>query len=82
MTLLRAEYRNRSEWGITSQNWGGAAYDPYNDIPVPGDYDGDGETDTAVWRRADGYWYIINSKNGTITATQWVRDALLIMTNR
>ncbi len=39
--------------------------------PGSGDYDGDGKTDYAVWRPGDGFWYIINSKDESITATQW-----------
>ena len=39
------------------QQWG-AGYPPYNDVPVPGDYDGDGKTDIAVWRPTEGVWYI------------------------
>jgi hypothetical protein len=42
-----------------------------NDVPVPGDYDGDGKTDIAIWRPGDGFWYIISSKDGSFVSQQW-----------
>ncbi len=35
------------------------------------DFDGDRKTDITIWRQESGYWYIINSSNGTTTYTPW-----------
>lgn len=41
-------------------NWGLGSL---GDIPAPGDFDGDGITDRAVFRNNDGYWYIRRSSD-------------------
>jgi hypothetical protein len=59
--------------GVTttlSQRWGAGSL---GDVPVPGDYDGDGRADIAVWRPHDGRWYILHSSTeyGAGTTVQW-----------
>jgi len=56
------------EWWIIQSSNGGLLSERFGregDIPVPGDYDGDGKTDIAVWRPSTGSWLIIPSSNPT-----------------
>ena len=36
------------------------------DVPVPGDYDGDGKTDIAIWRATEGQWYVKLSRDDSV----------------
>ncbi len=49
----------------------GIPFGQTGDIPVNGDYDGDGRSDTSVYRPANGAWYRLNSSNGAFNAVQF-----------
>ncbi|MFL6350608.1 MAG: FG-GAP repeat domain-containing protein [Bryobacteraceae bacterium] len=45
---------------VTIKQWGLAS-----DVPLTGDWDGDGKLDVAVWRPSNGYFYIVPSATPT-----------------
>ena len=50
---------------IWQLRWGQSTPSPtgnIDDVPVPADYDGDKVDDIALWRPADGKWYVLTSK--------------------
>ena len=60
----RVWYLLRSSSGYTAQQFGNST-----DKIVPADFDGDGKTDIAVFR--NGFWYWLNSSNGSFQSVQF-----------
>jgi hypothetical protein len=58
--------RNSSTGSTSCVQWGNGL-----DIPVPGDYDGDGKTDIAVFRPSNGTWLVHPSGGGSDFGYQW-----------
>ncbi|MGH9948155.1 MAG: FG-GAP repeat domain-containing protein [Pyrinomonadaceae bacterium] len=48
------------------QEWGLA-----NDVPVPGDYDGDGKTDFSIFRPSESKWYVFMSSDYSFSVVEW-----------
>lgn len=73
--------RNIAVWRNTNGIWyivgsdgsiqAGTSWGVGADIPVPGDYDGDGRADFAIFRPGTYDWYILNSSDGSWTVRTW-----------
>jgi hypothetical protein len=55
---------------LLAQTTSGIFDDYAHDIPAPGDYDGDGKTDVALFRPQTGTWHITYSSGGFVQI-QW-----------
>ncbi len=65
--------RRSGDNSLQSVSWGSIG-----DVPTPGDYDGDGKTDVAIWRENSGnpnlsYFFILRSTDGTVQVEQFGR---------
>ncbi len=56
-----------SNGALRSQQWGTTG----TDVPVRGDFDGDGKADIAVYSQAGGNWYVLQSSGNSFYAFQF-----------
>lgn len=59
-----------STWHVLGGS-NGVAWGTWGDVPVPADYDGDGQTDLAVYRPSTGEWWVIKSASRRTSVAQW-----------
>jgi subtilisin family serine protease len=61
-------------WYVLNSNGGGSLQQLFGlatDITVPGDYDGNGVSDVAVFRGSEGAWYISQGSAQNFTRVEW-----------
>jgi hypothetical protein len=71
MWWTRFSSGDNSAWETST--WQGIPWGGPGDVPVPGDYDGDGRMDPAIYRPSDGMWWVRLSSgdNSTWETSTW-----------
>ena len=68
---------NNNAVSITDIVTGASRVVPFGKIDdrfIPGDFDGDGIGDVAIWRSSDGTWWWLRSSDNTVRAAKWGVD--------
>ena len=71
--------RSNATWYVRNSATGNStvtAWGLSTDALVPGNYDGDGKADLAVWRGSDTNWYVLKSSNGQSQTTSYGTSSL------
>jgi hypothetical protein len=84
--LARPNLQGRLDWYILTRT-GSILYRTFGaftgnlqttDFPAPGDYDGDGKTDIALWRAGTPtttYFYVLRSSDNSVQIVEWGQPA-------
>jgi hypothetical protein len=72
--------KSSQNYAVASYQWVQWGLAAERDVPVPGDFDGDGKADIGIWRKSNGMWYVLKSSDNysrsSATASQWGVESL------